>query len=190
MDESDIKHNRQQIFQDRSKGISEVWRLLLRERLVNGEYFRLNRAILENAVRHYVNDLGILKVRYSIGDLAQSQKVAGLAAGAILRFRPVVPIDGTCEEKRIRDDTSNEILAVFHGMLVCADHYIRNYGIKRDVAAGFFKTARCKDWVNKNVYLLRERNHTPEALLMIFEGFCLAGFPDAIEKELNDINNN
>jgi len=187
MGEGYIQHNRPQILRDRSSAISDVWRRLVRAKLVNGEYFTLNRAILESAVRHYVNDLGILKIRYTIEDLAQSQKMSGLVAGAILRFRPVVPIDGSCDDERIKDNTPNETLAIFHGMIVCADHYTRNYGAKREAIAGFLETARCKDWVDKYVYLLKERNYTPEALIMVFEGFCLANFPEAIEKELNDI---
>jgi len=104
MGEGNIRHNRPQILRDRCSAIGDVWRKLVRAKLINGEYFTLNRAILENAVRHYVNDLGILKIRYTIEDLAQSQKVSGLVAGAILRFRPVVPIDGTCDDERLSDN--------------------------------------------------------------------------------------
>jgi len=188
MREEDIHHDRPLIFRERSSSIEFVWRWLVRHNRVRGEYFTLNRAILENTVRHYINDLGILKRRYAIDDLAQSQKMAGLTAGAILRFRPAVPIDGTCDEEHIKNDSSNEMLAVFHGINVCTDHYVKNYGASYESLSAFLKTPRCEDWVNKNVYLLKERNYTPEALVMIFEGFCLANFPEAIEKELKDIN--
>jgi len=189
MDGADIYHDQPLIFRERSDEIRFVWCWLVRNNRVKGEYFTLNRAILENTVRHYANDLEILKIRYAIGDSVRSQKIAGLAAGAILRFRPAVPIDGACYAECVKKDSPNETLAVFHGVSVCADHYIRNYGASYDSLSAFLKTPRYEDWVNKNVYLLKERNYTSEALVMVFEGFCLANFPEAVEKELKDINN-
>lgn len=182
-----MKHNRLQIFGERYRAIGDVWRGLLRTKLINKEYFTLNRIILEDTVRHYVEELHILKIRYKIEDLAQSQKISGLVADAILKFRPVAPIDGLCNDEHIKGDTSNELLAIYHGMMICADHYIRNYGASYDSISGFLKTVRCKDWVDKYVYLLKKRNYTPEALIMVFEGFCLANFPEAVERELKDI---
>jgi hypothetical protein len=182
-----MQHDRPQILRERFDAISYVWRHLVRYRRVQGEYFTLNRALLEDTVRHYVDELHILKIRCRIEDLAQSQKLAGLVAGSILKFRPVVPIDGVRNDGYIRKDKSNELLAIFHGVMVCADHYVRNYGASYDSISAFLKTARCEDWVNKYVYLLKERNYTPEALIMAFEGFCLANFPEEIEKELKDL---
>lgn len=182
-----MKHNKSELFRERYTAVKSAWEWLARVKRVNSEYFTLNRMLLENAVDHYVDDLNVLKIRYMTGDAVQPQKISGLTAGSILRFRPVVPIDGACNEKRIGGDTSNEMLAVYQGMVMCAVHYVRNYGANYNAMSEFLKTARCKDWVNKYVYLLRERNYTTEALIMIFEGFCLANFPEAIEKELKDI---
>jgi hypothetical protein len=179
-----MQHNRPQIFKERYASISHIWQCLVRLGKVNAEFFTLNRAIMERSVRHYIDELGIIKIKYGIEKLAQSQKMAGAAAVSIMKFRPVVPLDGGYYGSHIEGETVNERLAIFHGIIVCADHYIRNYGGSKETVSAFLKTDRFEDWLNKFVYLLKERTYTSESIIMIFDGFCLANFPEAVEKEL------
>lgn len=182
-----MQHNRPQIFKERYASIRQTWRNLVHFGKANAEFFTLNRAIVESSVRHYIDELGIIKIKYGINDLAQSQKIAGLATGSIMKFRPVVPIDGNYYGSHIEREPVNERLAIFHGINVCANHYIRNYGGNKDVISAFLKTNRFEDWLNKFVYMLKECTYTSESLIMIFDGFCLTNFPEAIEKELKAV---
>jgi len=77
--------------------------------------FTINASFASNAVNHYLDDLDALKKRYKISDLVQMPKIAGLMANAILRYRPIVPING--KETNIGDIDINEYVAIYQDLL-------------------------------------------------------------------------
>jgi len=145
----------------------------------NKHLFELNPSLCVKAVNHYYSDLLHLKQRYDISGLAEAPKVAGLMASAILRYRPVVPKN--CLQWNVDEVEINEVLAVYHGICICASYNERGMGnvpmIKLMAMPYFMK------WFRRIIYLVKERNYTSEALIAIYETLCLAAFPDGLVRE-------
>ena len=167
------------LLEKRMRGLVKAWgNLLLKPDLVDGRAFVLNSSIASKVVRHYAKDLDILKRRYGIPHLVQAPKVAGLMANAILKYRPLVPIKG--KQKDVGLSEVNEVLAIYHGICICAD-YDTGSGVRAlDTLAS---KPIFSDWLDRFIYLLRERNYTSESLIMIFETLCMAAFPDSMLNE-------
>jgi hypothetical protein len=87
--------NSAKIEEKRTESMVAVFLLLVKMGYIDGSKFTLNRSILKTAVKHYLQDLHALKTRYGITDKAQPQKVAGLTAAAIEKFKPVLPRNGS-----------------------------------------------------------------------------------------------
>jgi len=128
--------------------------------------FTINASFASNAVKHYLDDLDALKKRYRITDLVQTPKIAGLMANAIMKFRPIVPIDG--REQNISDVDINEYVAIYHGLVVCAGDGKAN----EDKIRQFMRKNSFKNWFKGMRFLLKKRNYTAESLYMIFETIC------------------
>jgi hypothetical protein len=165
----------------RMRGLVKCWGVLLDENIVaDWEYMAFNASIATRVVRHYIRDLNILKRRYNIENRAQVPKVAGLMANAILKYRPLVPIDG--KRRDVEYIKANEALAIYHGLSVCA-----NYGKSGDgnhkLLSDFMSKRIFIEWLKRFVYLLQERNYTSEALIMVFETLCMGAFPNSMTDE-------
>jgi len=136
----------------------------------NGKFdrnkFTINASFASNAVKHYLDDLDALKKRYGITDLVQTPKIAGLMANAILKFRPIVPIDG--REPNISGVDINEYVAIYHGLVACAGDGKAN----EDKIRQFMRKSSFKNWFKGMRFLLKNRNYTAESLYMIFETIC------------------
>ncbi|GBU20900.1 hypothetical protein R80B4_00787 [Fibrobacteres bacterium R8-0-B4] len=161
-----------EIMDERMKSLVLAW-LDLRDKTVlkNRLLFDFNHALAAKAVKHYAADLNMLKKRYGIKDRAQPPKVAGLMANAILKYRLLVPKSG--KQKDIEQTVVNEMLAIYHGLSICASYY----GDGGEIAGSLLKTPHFAEWLHRFIYLLRERNYTSESLIMVFETFCLVFFP-------------
>jgi hypothetical protein len=155
-----------------------TWSWLVQKGLVDGTRFVLNASLASKAVMHYADDLAILKIRYGIPDKAQMPKVAGLMASAISRYRPIVPVNG---RESVSGFDGNEWLAIFHGIAVCAK---TDKGVNSASLSSLEKQEMFVPWLDRFRYLLHERNHTPEALAMVFETLCLTVFPSTETTEL------
>jgi hypothetical protein len=125
--------------------------------------FTINASFASNAVNHYLDDLDALKKRYKISDLVQMPKIAGLMANAILRYRPIVPING--KETNIGDIDINEYVAIYHGLAVCAGEGKAS----EDKIRQFIRKNSFENWFKGMIFLLKKRNYTAESLYMIFE---------------------
>jgi hypothetical protein len=156
---TDIRHTRM-------RALFKTWRDL-HENVSWIKLFTINHAIATKVVLRYVGDLEILKFRYCIDDKALPPKVAGLMANAILKYRPLVP--NNPKEVGIEKKFGNELLAIHHGLSVCSEYYsdIEN-SVKKDI----LQKQNFGEWLNKFVFLLSERNYTPENLVMVFETLC------------------
>jgi len=163
--------------QKRMGTLAKAWLSILSRGAVDGKHlFTLNPALAAKVVRHYVSDLDHLKYRYGIENRAQPPKVAGLMANAILKYRPLVPTDGW--DLNVEHCQPNEYLAIFHGITVCAEY--DGTGIGNEAMAVLMAKPHFRDWLNRFLFLLRERNYTSEALIMTFETLCMAAFPDSL----------
>jgi len=165
------------LLETRMKTLAISWfDLRDKTKLRNRELFVFNHAIAVKVVKHYAKDLAILKDRYGIGDRAQPPKVAGLMANAVLKYRPLVPNAG--KQKDIEENRVNEILAVYHGICICAGYYEGGIDVLRKLTA----QPQFYVWLDRFIYLLRERNYTSESLIMIFETLCWVFFPNSLIK--------
>jgi hypothetical protein len=157
-----------------------TWRNIVNHLSVaNKHLFELNPSLTVKVVEHYYSDLTHLKQRYDIRGLAEAPKVAGLMSSAVLKYRPVVPKD--CLQWDVEDAEINEVLAVYHGVSICASY--NELGKGNAPMAALMAKPYFRKWYSRIIYLVKERNYTSEALIAIFETLCLAAFPDGLVME-------
>ena len=148
----------------RARSLVYMARELVKNGILDGENYTLNADIVSELVEHYIQDLANLKSRYRITGRANSAKVAGLMASAIMRYLPWMPIDG---KATLNNHDGNETLAIFHGLALCA---IRSDGkVSHEELRKFINNSAFGEWLCKFKYLLRNRNHTPESLSFVFD---------------------
>jgi len=148
----------------RAKSLVYMARELVKSGILDGENYTLNADVVSELVEHYSLDLANLKARYRISGRANSAKVAGLMASAIMRYLPWMPIDG---KAILNSHDGNETLAIFHGLALCA---IRSDGeIIHKELRKFINNPAFGEWLCRFKYLLRNRNHTPESLSFVFD---------------------
>jgi len=154
------------------------WKRLIDENLVSDwQYMTFNASIASKVIRHYMRDLDILKLRYGIEKRVQMPKVAGLVAGAVLKYRPLVPVDG--KRRDVEHIKANEALAIYHGLCVCAN-YDRRGDANHQLLMDLMSKPIFIEWLKRFVYLLQERNYTSEALIMVFETLCMGAFQNSM----------
>jgi hypothetical protein len=171
------REEKRSLAEKRVSTLAKAWLSILRRGDVPGKhFFTLNPSIVAKTVRHYVSDLDHLKYRYGIEDRAQPPKVAGLMTSAILKYRPLVPTDAWASN--IDDFQPNELLAIFHGITVCAEY--GEAGLGNKAMAALMVKPHFRVWLDRFLFLLRERNYTSESLIMTFETLCMAAFPDSM----------
>jgi len=143
------------------------------------DVFMLNNSLALKAIRFYVQNLDALKDIYVIEDKVEASKIAGLMASAILRFRPLVPIKGQDECEEIEDNDCNELLAVCHGLYICAAAYLNGIQLMKD----FMAKESFDKWLKQFMYLILEREYSAESLIVIFETLCVTVFSNDIKQE-------
>jgi hypothetical protein len=121
----------------------------------------------EELIEHYIENLKVIKFRYQIPAEIQLHKVAGLMAYSIIKYKPVSQITSLKTEY---DACINEILALFHGLSVCAEY--TETPSKRLASIPSYEV-----WFNDMLHLMHKRNVTPESLAFIFETICMYSFP-------------
>jgi hypothetical protein len=160
-----MESNKTEIEEKRIKSIAGVFFKLIELGGIDGEKFILNRSLLKSVVTHYLQDLQVLKMRYGIEDKAQPQKVAGLTAAAVMRFKPVLPKNSR-DENLFKQD-ANELLAAFHGLCVCTAQ--GNGNIDMHLVEDFLSMREFPEWLSNLRYMLKFRSYTSESLAMIFD---------------------
>src|SRR6266581_8481265 len=81
------------IREKRVRTLIGLWKSLIETGKFSDERLKLSIPLLNETVEYYLGDLESLKRRYKIQDSRiQLHKIAGMMAGAILRFRPIIPI--------------------------------------------------------------------------------------------------
>jgi len=160
MNQEDIE----EIKKKRILSLVYITRELIKAGMLDGENYTLNADLTSSVVEHYVRDLANLKFRYGISGKATSAKVAGLMAGAIMRYRPFLPINGRAS---ITSYDANEAIAVYHGLAVCSVQ--SNGTVNYNEMKKFLNNPKFDVWFNRFKYLLRVRNYTSENLSFVFD---------------------
>ncbi|GHV12864.1 hypothetical protein AGMMS49938_06270 [Fibrobacterales bacterium] len=166
--------NESDIEQKRIKSLFSTFISLVSIGLINSREYTINRSLMSNVVRHYLQDRTVMKVRYGIKGRIQAPKVAGLIAASVMRYKPVLPINGNAEH--IESSDANELLAVLHGLAVCAE--LPNGKIDSESMRRFITDSRFKQWLYNLKHLLHYRNYTPGSLYIIFDTASRLIFPN------------
>jgi len=160
-----MENGKEETEEKRIKSLVVAFLIMVKQGYIDGEKYVINRSLLRSVVTHYFHDLQILKMRYGITGKAQPQKVAGLTAAAVMRFRPVLPKNSGDED--LFEQDANELLAVFHGLCVCSE--LRSGRIDLRSISNLWGNGEFAEWLSNLRYLLKFRNYTPESLSMIFD---------------------
>ncbi len=171
-----MQTEREQMLGNRMKTLARAWAKLAFAGRIDKDIFILNHSIATKVIRYYAQDIEVLKTRYGIPDKVQAPKIAGLMANAITKFRPVVPING--RQQDIENVDCNELLAIYYGICICANSAESSSG--HQLMADLVSRVEFSDWFKRFIYLLRERNYTSEALVMVFETLCFMAFPENV----------
>src|SRR4051812_28783917 len=83
----------QEIREKRTQTLIGVWKSLVDAGKFDENRLRLSVPLVNETIEYYLGDYASLKRRYRIEDTRiQLHKIAGMMAGAIMRFRPIVPL--------------------------------------------------------------------------------------------------
>ena len=168
---ADAHHSVDEIREKRVCTLIGLWRSLVESGKLSEDRLKLSTPLLNETVEYYLGDLESIKRRYKIqNSRIQLHKIAGMMAGAILRFRPIIPIAETIESDY--EVVANELFAVLHGIAVCGEYNLRD-GRLDIVEEEWFDP-----WLKDFVYLLHYRHYTSEALIFVFETLTWLRFPD------------
>jgi hypothetical protein len=159
--ENDLK----KLEEKRTRSIFGAFCLMIKLGYIDGSKFTMNSSLLKSVVKHYLQDLLILKIRYGIKDKVQPQKTAGLTTAGIMRFKPVLP-KNTSDETLFESDV-NELLAIFHGLCLCAEQ--EEEKISLEAVAALWAKSEFPEWLSNFRYLLKFRNYTAENLALVFD---------------------
>lgn len=157
----------------RVQTLAGVWRSFVKYGWFDPERVRLSDPLVNEVVEQYLADRKALKARYHIEGRIQLYKIAGLMGASIMRFRPAVHL--ASEMKLDQEMYANELLAIYHGLAICAEHSENRYEM------GFLDEPWFGPWRDEMLFFLHFRNYTPESLCMIFFTLMQAKFPDNLQ---------
>jgi hypothetical protein len=167
----DEKAYNDRIREKRARTLIGTWKSLLQTGKFSDQRLKLSKPLLNETVEYYLGDLESIKRRYKIqNSRVQLHKIAGMMAGAILRFRPIVPIVDKIESEY--ELVANELFAVIHGIAICGEYNLTD-GRLDIVNEEWFDP-----WLKDFVYLLHYRHYTSEALIFTFETLTWLRFPN------------
>jgi hypothetical protein len=159
------------IRQKRTSTLIGVWKSLIETGKFDSTRFKLSTPLVNETIEYYLGDLKSIRRRYKIeNSRIQLHKIAGMMAGAIMRFRPVIPLFEEVETEY--DLVANEVLAIFHGVAICGEYTLKD-GRLEIVDQEWFDS-----WVKDFVYFLHHRHYTSEALIFVFETLTCLRFPE------------
>jgi len=161
----------QEIREKRTQTLIGVWKSLVDTGKFDENRLRLSVPLVNETIEYYLGDYASLKRRYRIEDTRiQLHKIAGMMAGAIMRFRPIVPLVEVFETEY--ELVANELLAVIHGVAICGEYAARD-GHLEIVDEEWFDP-----WLKDFLYMLHYRHYTSEALMFAFETLTWLRFRD------------
>jgi hypothetical protein len=160
----------QEIKDKRITCILQAWKVLGEAGFISTDTMCISMPLVEETVKYYLLDMEILKKRYNIPDKIQLHKIAGLLVNAIVKIKPVVPMQNINVFSKDSEIYANEILAIYEGLAICSE-YDTEYNITREP---WFD-----EWFDNFVFMLHHRRYTAESLIFIFETVSRICFPNA-----------
>lgn len=173
-DNESIRHLREK----RVKLILQVWDYMICNNIINKKRFKLSDPLVNEIVEHYFDDYRAVKCRYKIKGEIQLHKIAGLITSLIIRYRPIIPLFDEYQAKN--EMYANEIFAIIHGLSICGEFSLNE--CEKISSEQWFD-----EWLNDFIYLLHNRNHTPESLIFIYQTFCIHNFPNNFVSDPNEL---
>jgi len=143
--------------------------------LTKGDFY-IDAILLQETIAHYLSDVEVLKLRYKISNRIQLPKIAGMMVNSVMKYRPIIFNKGSERSKKLLH--ANCIFAIYHGISICCEFSL---GRKDLILRDFVGNKSFARWFNNFAYLLQSRNYTSEALIQVFETFCLFAAPEALE---------
>ena len=165
---------KEDIKKKRVESTREAFDLLVDAGRISVDTMYLSNPLLEEAIEYYVSDREILKKRYNIDDRIQLHKIAGLLSNAIVRIKPIVPVQGLESFSKDSDIYANEILAIYLGLAICSE-----YDFENDMT----KEPWFDEWFDNFIFLMHHRRFTAESLMFIFETVSRTYLPNAFLKQ-------
>jgi hypothetical protein len=161
----------QKIREKRTQTLIGVWKSLVDTGKFDERRLKLAVPLVNETVEYYLGDYISLKRRYRIeGTRIQLHKIAGMMAGAILRFRPIIPLVDVFDSEY--ELVANEFLAVIHGIAICGEY------AAKDGQLDIVNEPWFDPWVKDFLYMLHYRHYTSEALIFTFETLTWLRFPN------------
>ncbi|MDR0306482.1 MAG: hypothetical protein LBI42_06565 [Chitinispirillales bacterium] len=161
----------QLLFSELVISVEITWHNLVRSHIVDSEFFCFNSEFAKKAVAHCIEELKNIKPERITIDNRQHHNIAGQMADSIIRYRPIIL--SKSGYKDIKNNLTNEKLALFFGILYCT-HYSKDYDSLK--INGFLRASLTRDWVLDLLYRLQKRDYSVEHLAAIFQTFCLRTF--------------
>jgi hypothetical protein len=172
--EQEILAREEQIRITRLTMLLGSWQLVSNKYTDLPEGARLNKVLAAAVVERYLADRQAVMARHVITGRIQRHKIAGLMAASIVKVRPIQLLDDMGTAARVSKD--NEILAVWHGLAICAE------GDKTEGAQRLVDQPKFGHWLSDFVYLLSRRQDCAEQCSFIFETLSLTYFPDNFDR--------
>lgn len=168
--------------EDKRKAIREkryavilgLWETLVEIGQIDSTKFKLSYPIVDEVVEHYIEDWWIIRARYRIDKEIQLHKVAGLMAASLLRYRPIIPLVDSFEDRK--EIYINEYFAIIHGLAICGEKSIEE-------SNKLTKYEWFNQWFDDFLHLVHRRNYTAESLAFIYETVSAFMFPKNLEAE-------
>lgn len=166
------EEKRKSIREKRYAVILGLWDVLVEIGEIDPTRFKLSYPIIDEVIEHYIEDWCIIKARYRIDKEIQLHKIAGLMAASILRYRPIVPLVDSFEDRK--EIYVNEYFAIIHGLSVCGEKEV-------EASNKLTKYVWFNQWFDDFMHLVHRRNYTAESLAFIFETVSVFMFPKNLE---------
>jgi hypothetical protein len=160
-----VRTNFEKVENKRVESLFAAFLLLVKMGDIDSTRFTLNRSLLKSTVKHYLQDLQALKARYGIEEFVQPQKAAGLSAASIMRFKPILPKNGS--DENLFESEVNEVFAIFHGLCLCSEQ--SDGKIDLQAIQSLATKLEFHEWLSNFRFLLKFRNYSAESLVMIFD---------------------
>lgn len=143
------------------------WLALVRHDKLSADRFRLSFHLANEVIEHFIDEMQIVKLCYGIKAELALPKTAGLMAGAILHFRPIVPLFEGGYQEFYYEPHANEWLAIVTGFSLCCAGVVADE--RHAVLVDLCGQASFSKWMRDFIFLLHHGPHTPEALAFIFQ---------------------
>jgi len=163
----------QDVKDKRIRCIIQTWETLGKNGFISNKTMYLSKPLVEETVEYYLSDWTILKKRYNINDKIQLHKVAGLITNAVVKIKPIVPMQNLDTFSEDSEIYANEILAIYQGLAICSEY---------DTECNITKEPWFDKWFNNFLFMLHHRRYTAESLMFIYETISRIYFPNALRQ--------